>query len=357
MTHFLRDILRQPEELRRTIDHLSGAGRPTLEAAAASIRSAQHVYVTGIGSSWHAALASAPLFFRGMRPVYLRDAAELLHGAVFPRDSVVVAISRSGRTAEIVTLLQKAREEGATVIGITNFDDGPLAREAQFPIVVPAGRDHGISVNTYTTLAAAAAALAAATVDRFDRVLAASLISAIAHTGQELAGWQQQVEDTSWLVPRATTYFLARGCSLGTCYEARLLWEEGAKSPATAMGTSAFRHGPQEMFSKAARFAIWIDGHRMREQDLAVAQDLRRLGASVLLVGQNLPANSGDLVFQIPAMPPDWQCMIDAIPAQLAAERLARLAGVDADSFRICSYIVESEFGLLPEEVSTEKAE
>jgi hypothetical protein len=41
--------------------------------------------------------------------------------------------------------------------------------------------------------------------------------------------------------------------------------------------------------------------------------------------------------------------MIDAIPAQLAAERLARLSGVDCDSFRLCSYIVEDDGGLLPE--------
>lgn len=352
MTHFLRDILRQPEALRRTIDHLSREGQRALQTAAATVRNAHHVYLTGIGSSWHAALAAAPLFFRGMRPVYLRDAAELLHGAVFLPDSVVVAISRSGRTTEIVNLLAKAREMGATVIGITTTGDGPLAREAQIPIVVPAGRDHAISVNTYTTLAAAAGALASATVDCFDTALAASLTSAIAQTEQELAGWQQQVEDTAWLAPGSIIYFLARGCSLGTCHEARLLWEEGAKSPATAMGTSSFRHGSQEMFTKAARFALWVDGHRMREQDLAVAHDLKRLGASVLLVGQNLPPDSGDLVFQIPVMRPDWQFVIDAIPAQLAAERLARLAGVDSDSFRICSYIVESEYGLLAKEVS-----
>jgi len=357
MTHFLRDILRQPEELSRTIDYLSSGGKSALQAAASTVRDARHVYLTGIGSSWHAALAAAPLFFRGMRPVYLRDAAELLHGAVFPPDSVVVAISRSGRTTEIVNLVAKAREMRATVIGITTSDDVPLAREAQIPIVVPVGRDHAISVNTYSTLAAAAGALASATVDRFDSVLAASLISAIARTEQQLADWQQQVEDTTWLTPGAITYFLARGCSLGTCHEARLLWEEGAKSPATAMSTSSFRHGPQEMFTKAARFALWIDGHRLREQDLAVAHDLKRLGAPVLLVGQDLPADSGDLVFQIPLMPPDWQFVVDAIPAQLAAERLARLAGVDPDSFRICSYIVESEYGLLPEKVSLPKDE
>jgi hypothetical protein len=44
-----------------------------------------------------------------------------------------------------------------------------------------------------------------------------------------------------------------------------------------------------------------------------------------------------------------WQFLIDIIPAQLVAERLARMSGVDCDSFRYCSFIVEDEYGLLHE--------
>jgi hypothetical protein len=68
-----------------------------------------------------------------------------------------------------------------------------------------------------------------------------------------------------------------------------------------------------------------------------------------MVIGQDLPKNAGDLVFQLPAFPPNWQFLIDVIPAQLAAERLARLSGVDCDSFRYCSFIVQDEFGLLGE--------
>ena len=132
-THFLRDILRQPTELRSTIDFLRGAGRRRLDEATAAIRGARHVYLTGIGSSWHAALTAEPLFSLGGCPVYLRDAAELLQFATLPPNAVLIVISRSGRSVEIVNLLVKARESGATVIGITNVEDGTLAREAQIP--------------------------------------------------------------------------------------------------------------------------------------------------------------------------------------------------------------------------------
>src|SRR6266852_3133869 len=350
MTHFLRDILRQSNELQRTIDFLLGAGRPALDAAAAAIRNARHVYLTGIGSSWHAALCAGTLFNRGASPVYLYDAAELLEFAAFPTDSVVMVISRSGRSVEIVKLLAKVRERGATVIVITNSEDGPLASEAQLSIVVPVALDHAISVNTYSTLAATSGILASATVRRWNASVAATLSAALAKTGAAISGWQAQVADTPWLTPETVYYFLARGSSLGSCQEARLLWEEGVKSPATAMNTGSFRHGPQEMVAAGARFGIWIDAERMRGQDLAVARDLRKLGAAVMLIGQDIPQDAGDLVFQLPSVLPSWQFLVDIIPAQLAAEKLARLSGVDSDTFRYCSFIVEDEYGLLPEE-------
>lgn len=355
MTHFLQDILRQPQELERAIDYLSGAGRYTLQTAAATIRKARHVYLTGIGSSWHAAFGAAAIFYRAGRPVYMQDAGELVQFATFPAESVIITISRSGRSVEIVNLLAKARESEATVIGITNSADGALAQEAQPSILVPTLRDHAISVNTYSTLALAAAALARAAVDSFDGKLAASLCSSVAEAERKIPSWQEQIAGNGWFAPGKLVHFLARGGSLGSCHEARLLWEEGAKSEATALGTGSFRHGPQEMVVQGARFGMWVDGLRIREQDLSVARDLRHLGASVILIGQNLPPDAGDLVFQLPQVPAEWQFMIDILPAQLAAEYLARLSGVDCDSFRLCSYIVEDECGLIGAEMATRR--
>ncbi len=380
MTHFLRDILRQPEELGRAIEVLtgpSGAGRGAVGVAAEVVRGARHVYLTGIGSSWHAALNVGAMFHQHGHPVYLLDADELLRFAAFPKDSAMIIISRSGKSTEIVQLARKARQAGVTVVGITNAPDSPLAKEAHTAIVVPIQFDHAISVNTYTTLALAAGMLASLVVGSTatpgcappggasksaqagmplpptpagDSGLADSLSQSVAETGRAIPGWQEQIAKSTWLSPHSTTYFLARGSSLGSAYEARLMWEEGVKTPATAMGTGSFRHGPQEIVNKGVRFGLWIDGAQMREQDLALACDLRKLGASVVLIGQEVPEDAGDLVFQLPAILPEWQFLIDIIPAQLMAERLSQLSGVDCDTFRLCSFVVEDEGGLLPKE-------
>src|SRR5262249_18699741 len=270
------------------------------------LRSARHVYVTGIGASWNAALGAGSIFHAGGRPVYMLDASELLQFAEIPPDSVILVLSRSGRSIEIVKLLAKARAAGATGIGVSNFEDGPLAQNAEIPVVIPVKADHGISVNTYSVLAAAAAAIASAAVSSFDETLAAALSSAVAETAKSIPEWQRQLVNTSWLLPGAPYYFLARGSSLARAHEAALLWEEGAKLPAIAMGTGPFRHGPQEVMMKDVRIAIWIDSEQMREQDLAVAHDLRELGASVMLVGHDIANDSGDVVFQLPRVPLHW---------------------------------------------------
>jgi glucosamine--fructose-6-phosphate aminotransferase (isomerizing) len=350
MTHFLQDILRQPVELERALSFLNAEGNPALQEAARLIESAKHVFVTGIGSSWHAALSAATIFYEAGHPVHLVDAAELLHFATIPSGSVLVMLSRTGRSIEIVRLIEKAQRSGAKVIGITNGEDGALALQADVSILLRVTFDHGISVNTYSTLALATGVLAAQVVDIFSHELSAGLIDAMRAAGHRVPQWREQVEQTHWLAPGDSYYFLARGASIGTCNEARLLWEEGVKQPATAMGTGAFRHGPQEIVAPGLRFGIWLDGRRMREEDLSVARDLTRMGAPVALIGQNVPSSSAELVLELPSIPVEWQFLIDFLPAQLLAERMSRLSGADCDSFRFCSYIVEGEGGLLQDQ-------
>lgn len=198
MTYFLKDILRQPDELTRTIHYLLSEGQSQLNRAVSAVRDADHVFLTGMGSSWHAAMSVAPLFYRNARPVCLLDAAELLHFVDFPSNSVIVAISRTGRSVEVVRLLEKAHKSHARVIGVTNSDDGPLARQSHIPILVPVTFDYAISVNTYATLAAAVGAIAATAAGSFDSACVKSLLSAIAETERAIPLWRQQIGDTPW---------------------------------------------------------------------------------------------------------------------------------------------------------------
>jgi glucosamine--fructose-6-phosphate aminotransferase (isomerizing) len=345
-THFHRDIFRQPAELQRALETLTGSGEAALRQASALIQKARKVVLTGIGASWCACLGAGALFGQRGSHVHLVEAAELLYFTAIEPGAVVIAVSRSGRSIEIVQILAKAKEAGASVIGITNSPDSPLAKDSTLSIVIPIALDYAISVNTYSTLALAVAALACFP-DPDYQGLCTAFSRTLNLVADKLESWSTALTASSWLAPHATYYFLARGPSLASCNESRLLWEEGAKSPATAMSLSGFRHGPQETVASGMRLCLWLDPQIMRAQDLAVAKDLGKMGAQVALIGQNLPQDSAPLLFEIPPVPAAWQFVVDMIPMQLAAEALARLGGVDSDSFRFCSYVVEDEHGLL----------
>lgn len=345
-TRLFADIVKQPAQLAASLAHMLGDGKPALDQAAAVLRTGRPVVIAGIGASWHAGMAMQAQLLAYGRPALLIDASELLHCAEVPQGAVVVLLSRSGKSTEIVQLVEKCRSKSATIISITNQPDSPLAQGSDLVLHTNTEFDHAVSVTTYSAIALAGALLAFEAAGHAGRSVQDALSRSLNEAAIAIPRWQSTIERSGWLGDGGVTYFLARGASLASCHEARLLWEEAAKKPATALSAGGFRHGPQEIVREGMCAGIWIDAERMRKQDLDLARDLKNLGVRVLLIGQQLEASSADCVLRLPPIPALWQFLIDIIPIQIAAERLAVLQGEDPDSFRLCSYIVENEGGL-----------
>jgi len=343
-----KDICKQPAQLARSLSHMFGPGKAALEAAATVLRRPNPIVICGIGASWHAGMAMQAHLLASGRPALLMDASELLHCAQVPHGATVVLLSRSGKSTEIVQLIQKCRSCSAMIVSITNQIDSPLAHGSDLVLTTSTDFDHAVSVTTYTAIAMAGALLADEATGSLSPSLFDELSQALLCAQTAIPQWRKAIEQSGWLDDgTGATYFLARGPGLSSCNEARLLWEEAAKMPATALTAGGFRHGPQEIVRAGFRVGIWIDADHMRAQDLDLARDLRQLGARVLLIGQQLDLSAADCVLSLPAIPSQWQFLIEIIPIQIAAERLAILRGEDPDSFRLCSYIVESEGGLI----------
>jgi glucosamine--fructose-6-phosphate aminotransferase (isomerizing) len=348
MTKFYQDILKEPGELLKSLDHTLHDGKASLEEASRILKHSQHIYIVGIGSSWNAGLAVLSFFNAAGRPVMLHDASEILHFGAIPKNATIVFLSRSGKSTEIVQLLDKVSSSDTKTIAITNTPDSPLALKADVVLKMMAAFDHAVSVSMYSALALVGGLLACAVEGKLDDSLGAQLQSSISATKMSLSSWWEQIAASDWLDPQSPTYLLGRGASLGTCHEGQLLWEEAAKLPASAMPTGAFRHGPQEVVRQGLRIAMCIDRETLRTQDLALTKDLRKLGVKVLSIGQDLPSDAGDLVLQIPAIRREWQFLLDIIPIQMTAEVLAQANNQDCDTFRLCQYIVEDEGGIIP---------
>ena len=347
MTKFLDDILKEPTELLKTLSYTLGDGRAALDEAANILKKVQQVYLIGIGSSYSAGLAMITFFHAAGRPAILLDAGEFLLFGEVPEDAAVVVLSRSGKSGEIVKLLPKLKARHARIIAITNTPESPLAQQADVVLHMMASFDHAVSVSMYSAMALLGGLLAVAIEGKLNDALPAELQKSFISLGTKLNSWKEQIESSGWLDAKAPMYLLARGASFASANEARLLWEEAAKLPATALTSGNFRHGPQEVIRRGMRFAVWIEKEKSRNQDLAMAQDLKKLGAKVLVIGQDLPAGAGDLVLQVPTIAAEWQFVLDIVPIQMASECLARFGNQNCDEFRLCAYIVEDEGGLI----------
>ncbi|HYE04294.1 MAG TPA: SIS domain-containing protein [Planctomycetota bacterium] len=343
MSKLLADIEREPAELAGVLARVDRD--PALGAAAAIVAAARQVVITGIGSSWHAGMAVAARCAALGIPATLADASDLLHFAALAPGQALIVLSRSGASVEIVGLVERARVAGTPVVAITNTPTSALARGAQVVIGLGATFDHAISIGMYSALAVAGTALIERAAGRWDAARRDAIAAALAEAGRRLPGWSAAIADSPWLARDASTYFLARDASLASASETRLLWEEAAKAPATALTTGHFRHGPQEIIRRDLRVALWLDPARLRRADLDLVADLRRHEVRVALIGHALDG-AADLALDVPATPEGWQFAVDCIPAQLMAERVARLRGVDCDGFTYCPYVITGEGGL-----------
>lgn len=347
-SRYLADITAEPKRLRELLDRF--AQPPWSEAlarGAALLRAAPNPWIAGMGSSFHGGFAVGALFDAAGRAVRVIDAGEALHFAALPRDATLLFLSRSGRSVEVVELLAKARVAQAKCLGVTNDRESPLAKGCDPVVLLDAPFDHNVSVAMYSGVALAAAAMAAQALGSWTAALAAELSLALTDAEQWQPAWQAAIAASGFVAREATTLLLARGPGLAAAHEARQLWEEAAKHPATAMSTGAFRHGPNEVVAPGCRVVLWLPVEtRLRELDLALAADLRRAGAKVALVGSGLRAGTADLLLEVPALPPSWRFLVELMPVRLVVEALARARGVDCDAFRYCPFVVASEQGL-----------
>ena len=341
------DLLREPSELIGVLDRLTADGGALIEAAVRALDPTAPILVVGIGSSYNAAVAVAKLFEAEGLPAFAADASELLHFGLIPKGVNAIVLSRSGRSVEVVRLLDRLAAAEARTIAVTNAPDSPLALGVGTVAPLSAAFDHNVSFTMYTGLGLAGGLIAARAGGGAIEPLAAALRSGLEAAAERMDGWARSIAASPFLEPDAApTYFLGRGCGLATCLEARLLWEEVAKAPASALPTGGFRHGSQEFVRPGVRVGLWLDPDALNAEDKRLVADLGAEGASVMCVGADLGGLIADLALEVPSMPRRWQFLVDVVPAQLAAVRLAALRGEDPDTFRFCSFVVEGEAGL-----------
>lgn len=145
---FLRDLLAQPQALADT-----AAGMRALAPLPGRFLAGRRVLLTGLGASFHALYPLQLRLVRAGHTALMVETGELVHAQpeLLDKRTVVVAVSQSGGSGEIVQLLDLlgARKARPLLIGVTNTADSPLARRADAVVPLHAGAEASVSCKTY----------------------------------------------------------------------------------------------------------------------------------------------------------------------------------------------------------------
>ena len=286
-THMLDEIREQPEALRRTLTNTADAARQL--ALEARQRGVEIVILAARGTSDHAALYGQYLFqyLNGIPVALATPSLYTLYGAS-PRlgKALVIGISQSGESPDIVEVIKRSSESGALTAGITNQEGSQLAITAHHTLLCHAGLERSVAATkTYTTTCAALALLAAF-------LPGGEPLRDDVNRLPELAMAALKCEERVARI--AERYVHARDCVVlgrvfqySTARETALKLEETCYIVSTPFSTADFKHGPAALIDRGLPVIMFAPPGRTSADSFELLQLLRERGADCLVITED----------------------------------------------------------------------
>ncbi len=350
--YMLKEIYEQPSAIADTLSERL-TGDHVLEAAfgpnaADILPQVEQVHIVACGTSYHAGLVARYYLEQGARiPCTVEVASEYRYrNPVVCRNTLFLAISQSGETADTLAALREARKLGyVATAAICNVPESSLVREADLSLMTRAGPEVGVaSTKAFTTQLAALALLGLAVAQRrgIDRRITAlyvrqirSVPEMVEHTlklDSQIKAWAAHFAD------KHHALFLGRGPSYPIALEGALKLKEISYIHAEAYPAGELKHGPLALVDDDMPVIAVAPNDRLLEKLKSNLQEVRARGARLFVFADpNTGFEPGDGV-EIMTMPdhiePLQSPLLYTIPLQLLAYHVAVLRGTDVDQPR-----------------------
>ena len=296
---------------------------------------------TGMGSSYDACYPAVADLARAGRVSLMIDAAELLHfrTPMLDDDTVLIAVSQSGASAEVVRLVEalRARPAGPPLVAVTNGTDNPLAALVDVSLDTRAGSEAGPSTMTFAaslvTLAGITRLIAGQPVDE--------MLKSVEGDAQRAADALERLLVDDVLSDRvharlstcAHMVLLARGPARAAAEMGALTIKETAGTPVESLETAQFRHGPLEIAGPELGVMMIATERETCDLDLAFAGELVDSGASVVAVTMSTSSVDGGDTIEIGEVNRALAPAVSILPAQLLAGTLAMARGREPGAY------------------------
>ncbi len=331
---FLAEIREQPEALLRLLEH-----EQEFAAVARAFADRRPTVVRLVGHGTSDAAASYGVYAFGLLPGWtaLRDSISLTVYYGAPLDltgSVVIALSQSGQTPDVVDYVDRTRARGALTVAVTNDPDSELGRAAELTLPLSAGPEHAVAASkTYVNQLAALALLAGGAAGREAEI--ADGIRRVADLLRDALGPLERAVPAVAIAFAyvGRMYVIGRGIEFATAREVALKLTETCRVAAEPLTATDLAHGPVAALD--AMFPVWTIASRDESLPavLDAAARVREAGATVVASG-NAAAEIDGAAYALPvpeAPNPILAPLLSVVPGQLFAAALAHAKGLDAD--------------------------
>jgi glutamine---fructose-6-phosphate transaminase (isomerizing) len=338
---YVRDILAQPFALKDTFHGLGVPNGFPLILERLRREEFRRIILTGMGSSFHALYPLQALLTSRAYTTLIVETSELVHylTGLLDRRTLIIAVSQSGRSAEIVHLLDE-NSRRAQIIAVTNSGDNPLASQADAVFLTRAGQEFSVSCKTYVTALMVLDHVGALLSNANHEQMASELAKAAPAVADYLQSWRNHVLELAGCLEDVRHLFLVgRGPSLAAVGTGALIIKESVHYHAEGMNSAAFRHGPLEMVSKET-FVIVLSGvERTRVLNARLLDDIRRKGGRAEMLGEGAELSS----LRIPAVPESVLPILEILPLEMITLALAAQTGGEAGRFSLASKVTTTE--------------
>lgn len=351
--HFMQKEIH--EQVRSLTDTLAGRvdfdlgniRLPQLNLDAELANRINKIIITACGTAAHAGMVGKILIEKIARvPVEVDIASEFRYrDAIVDENTVVLAISQSGETADTLAAMEEGRKKGAMVWSIVNAVGSQAMRLADGYISMQSGPEIGVaSTKAFTAplvdlymLAVLLADLRGRLNKEQKRALVADLRLVPDLVGQCLDREAAVVEIAGALKNVWHALYLGRGINMPIAYEGALKLKEISYIHAEAYPAGEMKHGPIALVDKDMPVIVLTPQDLWYEKMISQVEQAKSRGGVVVAVatdGDSRVAGIADHVLWVPKTPWMLSPIITVIPLQLLAYHIASLRGLDVDQPR-----------------------
>jgi glucosamine--fructose-6-phosphate aminotransferase (isomerizing) len=349
--YMLKEIFEQPDSVRNCLRGRCDEreGRIVLGGLASHARQmarAKRFILTGQGTAWHAGLVGDYL---------MEDLAKVVTECTYASefryrnplvedDTVVVAISQSGETADTLSALREAQIKGALAMGIVNAVGSTIARETDCGVYLHAGPEIGVaSTKAFTTQCAVLTMMSIFLGRRrfMGQSECSQLIAALNRIPSQMETILEQSDFIKTVADefcnRENWLFLGRGYNYPIALEGALKLKEISYIHAEGMPAAEMKHGPIALISQGMPVVFIATKGSQYEKVISNIEEVRARGGRIIAVATQGDTNItrySDHVIEVPDVPESLQPLLTVVPLQLLAYHAAVLRGCNVDKPR-----------------------